>query len=129
MINGIVPLLLPLALDRMDGALFCTAYFKDREFTKQDILNYLRNPFRVRKQYSIDCVYFLPMGENASPEPDWSGNGNNGTVNGTAYGIVSNPPVAPWAPFGEGWFGQAQAAAVGGTIPLIMHHRKMTGVS
>ena len=39
------------------------------------------------------------MAVNASPEPDWSGNGNNGTVNGSAYGIRDNPPVAPWIGF------------------------------
>lgn len=46
----------------------------------------------------------------ASPEPDWSGSGNAGTLTGTA-GIADHPYVA--APFGfnSGWDGAFTAAA------------------
>jgi len=86
------------ANNEYDGGIFCVSYFT-RQFTLQDVKNYSISPFRTMLQYQSDCVFFLPMPVNASPEPDWSGQGNNGTVTGTDYGIVGNPPVAPWIGF------------------------------
>lgn len=53
------------------------------------IINRGVNPFVVRNS-NIELL--TPLGGNQSPEPDYSGNGNTGTVTGAIKG-AGNPPV------------------------------------
>lgn len=50
----------------------------------------------------------------ASPEPDFSGNGRNGTVSGAT--ITDHAPIPPPFGFDMGWQGTFTAAAAGGDI-------------
>lgn len=67
-----------------------------------------------RASIARGSVNYAPLFGNASPEPDFSGNGNNGTLTGTTQ--VDHPPVAPPFGFDMGWqgeFGGAAPATVG----------------
>ncbi len=81
--------------DTWDGVIADIAYFTS-EFSSAKILQYLRFPTRVAVAEGGGCVYHLPFGFG-SPEPDMSGNQNNGTVNGSPS-IVAMPPTALFTP-------------------------------
>jgi len=102
--------------DEMNGDIAFSAAF-GREFTLQDVKDYLYNPAKVVARYSSDCHYFFPLGL-ASPEPDLSGNGETGTLTSTPS-VGANPPVAPWYGVDEPVF--PAAAAAGLSIPVAMH--------
>ncbi len=80
-----------VANDQMDGDIAYVAYINS-ELTKPQLLEYLRDPAGVVAQFQATSgvEFFLPLGLG-SPEPDWSGNGNSGTVSGTTIG--DSPPV------------------------------------
>jgi hypothetical protein len=69
------------------------------------------------------CVLYSHYGFNGTgTQPDWSGNGNSGTVNGTTT-VADHVPLGP--PFGFDCWGPLGAAAPGGlSIPIAMHHYK-----
>ncbi len=67
------------------------------------------SPLRIRPG-SLEL--YLPSYGAADPEPDYSGNGRNGTVNGPIQ--ADHAPVAPPFGFGLGWQGAFTAAAGGG---------------
>lgn len=55
-----------------------------------------------------------------SPEPDWSGNGFNGTVTGSA--VADHPPIAPYFGFDPEWQGIVPGVGGGGiSIPVAMN--------
>lgn len=90
-----------------DGDLAFAAYI-DAELSQNDILGYLRNPFKTVARFQSSGVqFFLPI-IGASPEVDWSGNKNTGTVSGTT--ISDMPPVAPFMTVDELLY---EVAAVG----------------
>lgn len=99
--------------DDMDGDIAHVAYI-DAVLTLQDIKEYLYSPARVVARFigSDSVQFYLPLGLG-SPEPDFSGKGNNGTVSGTA--ISDNPPTGPLFGFDLGWQGAAAAAAAATT--------------
>lgn len=69
-----------------------------------------------------NIIGYWPLGMG-SPEPDWSGQGNNLTVTGAT--IADHVPIAPPFGFDLGWQGAFAAAAPGGlSIPVGMHHYK-----
>lgn len=53
------------------------------------VMNRGVNPFVIRHE---NLILYWPLWGNQSPEPDYSGNGENGTLAGTTKGI-DNPPV------------------------------------
>jgi len=65
----------------------------DEELSANEILAYLRNPSRFVASRSTQ--FYLPLRGDASPEPDFSGNANNGTISGTVI-KADNPPTAMW---------------------------------
>jgi hypothetical protein len=95
--------------DEYDGGMFCGSYF-NRVFSEQDVRSYLRDPYRTSRQYGSTCVFFNPLFGTDAPEPDWSGNGHSGTVNGTNFGIFRNPPVGPLVGFDIPWVSLASTA-------------------
>jgi len=80
------------------------------------------NPFKIRPDKLLLCA---PMWGIQSPEPDITFNAKSGTVTGAVLG-TSGPPVESFRLSYPNF--ENEAAAVGGIIPLIMHHRKMLGV-
>ncbi len=80
-----------------DGDIAFSAYFS-KEFSTNEILAYLHNPVMVAAQHGNDTIFFLPLLGNASPEPDWSGNGNSGTVSAGTWLDGDNPPVSAFLP-------------------------------
>jgi hypothetical protein len=76
----------------LDGDMAMASYLHNVELTKSEVLHYARNPWAVIAKYSDDARYFLEMGRG-SPEPDFTGNGNSGTVTGAI--ISPNPPLGP----------------------------------
>lgn len=77
--------------DPIDGDLAYAAYIQ-AELTKEDIVEYLYHPAHVVARHQSSGVpFFLPLGVS-SPEVDWGGSDNSGTVNGTTT-IGDNPPV------------------------------------
>lgn len=50
-----------------------------------------------------NLVFHLPILGTGSPERDWSGNGNHGTVTGTSQ--ADHAPVGPYFAFDRGWPG------------------------
>lgn len=96
--------------DNHDGDIAHAAYFT-RQWVLQDFKDYLRSPARKAARESANPGFYLPL-IGASPEPDWSGNKNNGTVAGTT--ITNNPPVIPYS---AGFWGHGpliEVAAPGG---------------
>lgn len=85
--------------DRMDGDLAYQAYFTE-EFTQAEVKAFLINPYQILSQKRNNCVFFLPL-NGSSPEVDYSGNRNNGTVSGSPIlspmpplsAFISKPPV------------------------------------
>lgn len=100
-------------VDPMDGDIAYAAYF-DFELSLAQIKAYLWNPIMFTAQYNANCEFFLPL-KGASPEPDWSGNGNNGTVNGSPT-ISDNPPVSILLPLDFNSSFVIPIAAVGATM-------------
>jgi hypothetical protein len=89
--------------DNIDGELAHAAYI-DKQMSKAEIELYLRNPEEAVVKHITDGVQFhLELGLG-SPEPDFSGKGNNGTVTG-AMTIEDNPPVAQGYGIEAGWRG------------------------
>jgi hypothetical protein len=80
--------------DPMDGDMAHVCYV-EKVVTKNEVLAYAKDPWRqVMAWRAAGTVveFYLPMiGE--SPEPDFSGSGNDGTINGT-IGVGNNPPIA-----------------------------------
>jgi len=104
--------------DPMDGDVAWAGYLQ-QEITKTEFLEIMRAP-RSALRYSPE--WLLPLGLG-SPEPDWSGKGNNGTVTGSTIG--NNPPVAPWFGLDSGWHGAFGAAAGPSGFPI---HMSLLGV-
>jgi hypothetical protein len=80
--------------DPMDGDLAHVCYV-EKVATKEEVLAYAKDPFRqvlAWRAAGVTVEFYLPL-IGASTEPDWSGSGNNGTINGT-IGTGDNPPVA-----------------------------------
>lgn len=79
--------------DVVDGLVSCNCYF-DGELSKADGEFLLMDPVAalpyMKEKHGVQFALFLEGTE--SPEPDWGGLGNDGTINGTlAKGV--NPPV------------------------------------
>lgn len=85
----------PNGADEMRGDMAWSSYF-DVQFSLQDIQDYLHSPAKVVAVKNADCLYAFPLGLG-SPEPDFSGRGESGTLTGTTVG--DNPPIAPWYGF------------------------------
>lgn len=68
-----------------------------------EMFAYVRDPGRMarfwKQEYGVP--FYLPLGQD-SPEPDWSGSGNNGTLTGTDA-VSSDPPILPYSH----WLAQA----------------------
>ena len=99
--------------DELNGSMAHAAYIRS-VLTKQDVFDYLYQPAKVVAKFKgvgNGVPFYQPLGLG-SPEPDFSGSSNNGTVTGTPT-ITDNPPIAPWYGFDLGWQG-AFTAAVGG---------------
>lgn len=58
--------------------------------TDEEILDAMHRGWTPRGLYGV----LMPLWGNSDPEPDWSGNANNGTVTGAA-GIIDMPPMVP----------------------------------
>jgi len=71
------------------------------------------SPLRVRSE---SLVIYVPLYGLASPEPDYSSNGNDLTLNGTPS-QDEHAPVAPPFGFGLGWQGAFTAAAADAIFP------------
>lgn len=99
-----------LGSDPMDGDVAFAGYLQ-QELTKNQLLELMHSPLRHSLRYSPE--WLLPLGVG-SPEPDWSGKGNNGTVTGTTIG--ANPPIAPFFGLDLGWQGAFTAVSVSGRI-------------
>ncbi len=82
--------------ERIDGSQDFTGYMA--EAVLANVAWTIGEVQQIRSRASIarGLVHYAPLFGVSSPEPDFSGNGNDGTVTGTA--IVDHPPVAP--PFG-----------------------------
>jgi len=92
------------------------------EMTKEQIIEYRHNPYMVvAKQATVH--FFLPL-IGGSPEPDWGGADNPGTINGTLV-VGSNPPI-PLFNFDE--WAYAVAAAGGNDGAAMYHHMRNMGV-
>lgn len=80
--------------DPMDGDAFGVIYV-DAEITQAEFLAYVQAPYEMgpilKQRYGVHIGAWLEGDD--SPEPDWSGNGNNGTVTGAIKG--PNPNVTP----------------------------------
>lgn len=76
--------------DLMDGDVAHVAYLK-AALTQPQVEEYLRAPAAVVARLSASAEFYLPL-LGASPEPDHSGAGHNGTVNGTLT-VTDMPPV------------------------------------
>lgn len=82
--------------DSMDGDIAHAGYFKTELTTESQIRELAAHPGRVCARYGAE--WYAPI-IGASPEPDWSGNGNNFTV-AAGSSVSDNPPsVAPWFGF------------------------------
>ncbi len=105
--------------DAVDGDMAHASYV-DAALTKREIEGYLRSPARMIAEWvpKYGVQWYVPLGIG-SPEPDFSGSGNNGIVVGTP-GIGENPPTAPWYGFDAGWAGIVAPVAGGTTIPVLM---------
>ncbi len=95
--------------DPWDGEL-AFGMIVNAKLTKEEITEYSFNPWRMAPVFITDhgATVFAPLGL-ASPEPDYSGNGNTGTVSGAVIG--DNPPVGPMG-FDLGWQGALAATGV-----------------
>jgi hypothetical protein len=72
-----------------------------------------------RPVYGMSPLIWCPMWGAADPEPDWSGNGNNGDVTvGTVNGSLLHPPVPP--PFNGSPEIAASSTGVQGIGPLVL---------
>lgn len=96
--------------DNMDGDIAHVIYV-DAELTQGDLLQYLHRPALMAAAWAAEhgVQFYLPI-IGGSPEPDWSGKLNNGTVNGTT--VSDMPPVAWNYGFDFGWQGAFTAAVV-----------------
>jgi hypothetical protein len=99
--------------DPMDGDLAHVCYV-EKVVTKEEVLAYAKDPFRqvlAWRAAGVTVEFYLPfIGE--SPEPDWSGSGNNGTINGT-IGVGDNPPVATFPSYVPHRYAVAAGAGAG----------------
>ena len=86
--------------DPMDGDIAHGCYV-DAELTQNEILAFLDNPWLMatiwQRQYGVQ--FYHPLGL-ASQEPDWSGNGNSGTLVGSPT-INDMPPTTLFTPKGR----------------------------
>lgn len=102
-------------IDAFDGDIAYCAYVQ-KELSQREVLDYLANPRSITRFKQTDGIpFFLPLG-HGSPEPDWSGSGNTGTVNGSPV-VGEMPPVGPLFFDGRVF---VTAAAVGLSIPVAM---------
>jgi hypothetical protein len=95
------------------------------EFTDQEVLDVMNGYGHLVR--SADLKAYWPLWGNRDPEPDYSGGGNG-------MDLVSAPPKGRHAPipmpnFFKNNFVDVEAAAGGASIPCIMRHRKMLGIS
>ncbi len=104
------------ASDPFDGDIAHVAYM-DRALTIQEVKSYARDPGRSVMQWRAagDQVFFYHDLPGESPEPDRSGSGNDGTLNGSTT-IGDNPPV-PVFPASGGLSSFPVAAAGDGGDP------------
>lgn len=75
------------------------AIYVDAELTRRELTSYLFDPVGMAAMFKAKygVQFYLPLvGE--SPEPDWSGNGNSGTVEGTDRGREDDPPITIGTP-------------------------------
>lgn len=80
---------------------------------------------RVLTGLAHNCRIWTELGYNGTgTQPDWSGNGNSGTVTGAT--VVPHAPLGP--PFGFDAEFPFPVAAVGGiSIPVVHRYRQMMG--
>ncbi len=99
--------------DPFNGDMAYVAYLQ-RELTQNEILEYLRNPAKVVNRdggASTGPVFFCPM-INGTTTPDWGGQANIGTREGSGHTTGDNPPVTLYTGLGlQGAFSAAVAAA------------------
>lgn len=102
--------------DQIDGQVFGFIYV-DGVVTQDEFLAYARDPATMgvylKEKYGVQI--WAPLEGIQSPEPDWSQNGNTGTVTAGVKG--DNPPVGwlgnkiPFIGFTSGVAGNAQTLA------------------
>jgi hypothetical protein len=72
---------------------------------------------QFRPRVTSGSVLFTHYGYNGlSTQPDWSGNGNNGTVTGTPPGAADHVPLGPFFGADVGYVPYVVAAPAGGSI-------------
>lgn len=85
---------------QMNGDMAYVCY-TDFVVSARDMQDYILNPVMTAARFKPSGVqFFLPL-NGSSPEVDWSGNANNGTVNGSPS-IVDTPPFSTFFSFDPG---------------------------
>ncbi|MGI9489098.1 MAG: hypothetical protein ACR2RF_25075 [Geminicoccaceae bacterium] len=95
-----------------DGDLAHAVVISGVSFTDEEIAAMATGVSPLRFMRTGSTELFMPV-LGAATEPDYSGNGRNGTVTGTS--VSDNPPVAPLFGFDEP-YGAFVAAGGGGTL-------------
>ena len=93
--------------DPMDGDI-AYAFYSNHLYTRDNVRSHLRNPHMMANAASGNLEFLIPI-IGASPEPDWGGDGNNFTVNGSST-VSDMPPVSP--PFADILLAEAAAQAI-----------------
>lgn len=94
--------------DPMDGDLG-HAFYIQKTLSKSEIRGIFANPGTgIMTHKDSGVPFWLPLGLG-SPEPDYSGNANNGTLNGAT--VSDMPPTGHWFRYPAIW--ESQAAAGG----------------
>jgi hypothetical protein len=104
--------------DFFKGDIANVAYI-NQELSKAQITAYLRHPLRTALSFGTDLAFFLPLGYSLTTEPDWSGNGNHGTVTQTGITIGPNPPVPMFIGLDTPWVSAGGAAEGGAPTPAV----------
>lgn len=93
----------------------------NRVLTLEEIIDQQFNP-----HVTNGCVLFQKLGFNGTgTQPDWSGNGNNGTVTGAT--VSDHVPLRP--PFLFTNYPRYVITAAGLSIPVAMHNRRQQQIS
>jgi len=112
--------------DLIDGDIAHVCYVQ-KNISAQEAKSYTINPLQQVLTWRAEgqtVPFYLPL-LGYSPEPDFSGSGNNGTVNGTPT-IGNNPPTALYPRY-QGWRGSEVSAA--GDAGLDTQRKRMSAIA